>query len=309
MRFLGLLLLSASCGISLAAVSPAQTAPAPAMPVFKVTAAPALDETGEIPLTGKIDHGGEVWNQFALSRVVRNVTRPTIKPFLPTPGTATGAAVVIAPGGGFMMLSMDSEGYDVAKWLAARGVTAFVLKYRLETTAVDPEEFQKQMFAMMTSARDVTRELPGEPRAVEYGLAAMRYVRSHAAQWNIDADRIGFMGFSAGGMTTSGVATRYDAASLPAFAGIIYGAMQADAVVPADAPPTFIALAADDQLLSGASYPIFRKWQDAKHPAELHIYQRGGHGFGMNPTHGSADRWIDEFYWWLESNGLLKKNP
>jgi acetyl esterase/lipase len=159
---------------------------------------------------------------------------------------------------------------------------------------------------MFSQARDVARELPGEDRAVEDGLAAVRYVRSHAAQWKLDANRVGFMGFSAGGMTTSGVATRYDAASRPAFAGIIYGALKADAVVPADAPPAFILVAADDPLLANASYPVFTAWRAAKRQAELHILQKGGHGFGMKPTNASVDHWIDAFYWWLQTSGLLK---
>jgi len=305
MRGLALLLLGVVCAPGWSADAASAPPAKPAFPAFKVTVAPALDESGEIALNGTLDHAGEVWNQFALSRVVRNVTRPTLRPFLPKPGEGTGAAVIIAPGGGFMMLSMDSEGYDVARWLAAHGVTAFVLKYRLETTPVDADAFQKKMFEMIGAPRDATQTLPGEPRAVEDGLAAMRYVRSHAAQWKLDPARVGFMGFSAGGMTTSGVATRYDADARPGFVGIIYGGMKADAVVPADAPPAFIAVAADDPLLADASHPIFKAWKAAGRSAELHIYQRGGHGFGMNPTHGSADHWIDEFYWWLQSTGVL----
>jgi acetyl esterase/lipase len=108
-------------------------------------------------------------------------------------------------------------------------------------------------------------------------------------------------------MTTSGVATRYDAASRPAFAGIIYGALKAGAVVPADAPPAFFLVAADDPLLAGASYPAFTAWQAAKRPAELHILQQGGHGFGMKPTNVSVDHWIDSFHWWLQTNGLLAR--
>jgi acetyl esterase/lipase len=308
MRALTLLLSTLSCGLCLAA---APTPPVPAMPpasAFTITPAAALPDAGAIALGDSLDHRTEVWNQIPGSRTVRNVVNPVLIPFPAKPGLATGAAVIIAPGGGFQFLSMDSEGYDVAKWLAARGVTCFVLKYRTETTPADNSEYQKSLAAMFSSARDVTKAMPGEERAVVDGLAAMRYVRSHAAQWKIDAARVGFMGFSAGGMTTSGVATRYDATSRPAFAGIIYGAMKADAAVPADAPPAFIVVAADDPLLASASYPIFKAWNDAHHQAELHILQQGGHGFGMKPTNASVDHWIDGFYWWLESNGLLKKH-
>ena len=303
MRIPALLLSTLACGLCQAAAPPA-----PAMSMFTMTPAAALPETGAIPLNGSLDHGTEVWNQIPGSRIVRNVVNPALIPFPAKPGVATGAAVIIAPGGGFKFLSMDSEGYDVAKWLAARGVTCFVLKYRTEATPADTGEFQKALAAMFAGARDVAKALPGEERAVEDGLAAVRYVRSHAAEWKIDANRVGFMGFSAGGMTTSGVATRYDAASRPAFAGIIYGGMKADAVIPADAPPAFILVAADDPLLANASYPIFKAWQDTHHKAELHVLQGGGHCFGMKPTNASVDHWIDSFYWWLQSNALVKKN-
>jgi acetyl esterase/lipase len=309
MRTYTLLLLTLACGVCLAAASPPTQAPsvAPVPSMFQITPAVALPEAGAIQLTDTLDHSTEIWNQIPGSRIVRNVVNPALIPFPAKPKLATGAAVIIAPGGGFKFLSMDSEGYDVAKWLAARGITCFVLKYRTEATPADTAEFQSALAAMFASTRDVAKELPGEDRAVEDGLAAVRYVRSHAAQWQLDADRIGFMGFSAGGMTASGVATRYDTASRPAFAGIIYGALKADAVIPADAPPAFILVAADDPLLANASYPIFKAWKDAHHQAELHVLQSGGHGFGMKPTNASVDHWIDAFYWWLQSNALLKK--
>jgi acetyl esterase/lipase len=309
MRAHTLLLSTLACGLCIAAAPTPSAQPAPAMPgpsMFTMTPAVALPEANAILLTAVHEHSTEIWNQIPGSRIVRNVVNPALIPFPAKAGVATGAAVIIAPGGGFKFLSMDSEGYDVAKWLAARGVTCFVLKYRTESTPVDLAEFQKALASMFAGARNVAKALPGEERAVEDGLAAVRYVRSHAAEWQVDANRVGFMGFSAGGMTTSGVATRYDAASRPAFAGIIYGAMKTDAVIPADAPPAFILVAADDPLLANASYPIFKAWTDAHHKAELHVLQSGGHGFGMKPTNASVDHWIDAFYWWLQNNGLLK---
>jgi acetyl esterase/lipase len=297
-------MLSLALGLCLSlAAAAAQSPPAGG---FTFAPAAALSQSGAIALDGALDFSGEVWNQIPGSRIVRNVTHPALIPFPAAAGKTTGAAVIIAPGGGFMFLSMDSEGYDVARWLAKRGITCFVLKYRLEPTPADTGEMQRAMMAMFTRPRDTASGLPGEPRAVEDGLAAMRYVRTHAADWKLDPDRIGFMGFSAGGMTTSGVATRYDDASRPAFAGIIYGSLKDGATVPSDAPPAFILVAADDPLLANASYPAFSGWQAAKRPAELHILQRGGHGFGMKPTNTSVDHWIDNFYWWLDTNGFLK---
>ncbi|MFO1400798.1 MAG: alpha/beta hydrolase [Steroidobacteraceae bacterium] len=245
---------------------------------------------------------------------VRNVTRPTLTPYLPDPDKANGTAVIVAPGGGFSFLSVQSEGENVARWLAARGITAFMLKYRLNTSPVDAAAYDaelKKMFASImnrapgTPAPDLT-QTPGAQMGMADGLAAIRRLRADASRWNIAPDRIGLVGFSAGGMVATHVASAYDAASRPDFVGAIYGGAS-NLKVPDDAPPLFLAVSADDPLLATASTPIFEAWRARGRPAELHIYEKGGHGFGLNKSGASSDHWIDEFYWWLEAGGFIKR--
>ena len=221
--------------------------------------------------------------------------------------------MIVAPGGGFEFLSMQSEGVQVARWLAARGVTAFVLKYRLNQTPADAATYEaelKRRFAAMAAGQPVRADdlakTPGALQGMADGLAAVRKVRERAARWNIAPNRIGIIGFSAGAIVALHVATQYDAASRPDFAASIYGLLPAGEVVPADAPPLFLAVSADDPLLAGASQPVFEAWRAQKRAAELHVYEKGGHGYGMNRSGASSDHWIEEFYWWLEAGGLVK---
>jgi acetyl esterase/lipase len=279
-------------------------------PAFTITANAAPDEGTALPMT-LVPNGAatEQWQSIFTGRTVRNVTQPALIPFLPPAGKANGAALFVAPGGGYLSLSLDSEGYDVAKWLAQRGVTAFVLKYRTEPTPRDLPEFEKslhQLFgALMKQGTSVTP--PGEARAVEDALLALRYVRSNASRWGISPGRIGIVGFSAGGRAATSAAMRADPASRPDFLGSIYGALSSKVPVPANAPPAFVAVAADDPL-GGPSRgtDVFDAWRAAGRPVELHIYQAGGHGFGMRRQGATSDHWIDAFYWWLDAAGFLK---
>jgi len=251
---------------------------------------------------------------FALGEwKVRNVTRPVLVPVLPDPAKALGTAVIVAPGGGFEFLSIESEGFEVAHWLADHGVTAFVLKYRLNPTPADlkvwTEEMAKRWREMMNRPTGEVRDISsttGAQQAAADGLAAVRLLREQAARWAIRPNRIGIVGFSAGGFVAMSTATGYDVASRPDFVASIYGGMPAGAGVPADAPPLFLAVAADDPLLAGASAPIFAAWRANKREAELHVFQHGGHGFGMNLGRASSDHWIDEFWWWLQAGGHVK---
>ena len=245
----------------------------------------------------------KAWNTDA----VTNVTKPALMVFKPAAELKINTAVVICPGGGFMALSIASEGTDVAKYLAARGVTAFVLKYRLAHTGEDgTTEFgalyaDKPKFAAMMKDE--------EPKAVADGLAAVEYVRQHAAEYGISPDRVGIMGFSAGGFITAEVALHYKPEGRPAFVAPIYGgALGQDAAVPADAPPMFVAAATDDTLgLAPGSIALWQKWFDAHKPVELHMYAKGGHGFGMHPQGIPTDHWIDRFADWLQLEGFLNK--
>jgi len=246
----------------------------------------------------------KAWN----TAVVSNVTRPTLTVFKPSAEARNGSAVVICPGGGFMALSIDSEGNEVAKYLAARGVTAFVLKYRLAHTGEDATEEFVALYADKQKFREMLEKV--EPLAAADGLAAVAYVRQHAADWGVSPERVGIIGFSAGGGVTAEVAFHYAREGRPAFVAPIYagGDTTKDAAVPADAPPMFIAAATDDQLgLAPRSVALYEKWTGAHKSAELHLYAKGGHGFGMSKQNLPTDHWIDRFAEWLELQGFLKK--
>jgi len=236
------------------------------------------------------------------------VTKPTLTVFKPAPEQKNGTAVVVCPVGGFMALSITSEGNDVAKYLAAKGVTAFVLKYRLAHTGADAT----QEFATLISDRQKFEETIGKiiPLPIADGLAAVAYVRQHASEWGISPERIGIMGFSAGGMVAVGVGFRYTPESRPAFVAPIYAAAARfkDTAVRGDAPPMFIAAATDDQLgLAPDSVLLYEKWTSAHKPAELHMFAKGGHGFGMRKQNLPTDHWIDRFAEWVDLQGWLKK--
>ena len=262
-----------------------------------------------IPLAAAGSPATALWETMFGQTTVRNVTQPALYPVLPAAGKANGTAVVIAPGGGFLSLSFDSEGLQVARYLAERGVTCFVLTYRLETTPADPGAFMQvveKRFRLPEpgTTRADQPDNPAVALAQEDGLAAMRYVRAHADGYGLDPKRIGMLGFSAGGRTTMHVVTAYEASSRPDFIGVIYGAAPARPV-PQDAPPAFIAVAANDPLSGHASVPIFEAWRAAGKSAELHVYSAGDHGFGMRHTGTSADNWIGHFVQWLQASRLM----
>ena len=250
--------------------------------------------TGRINATARIE-----------SRQVRNVSRPTIMPFLPDPAKATGAAVIVAPGGAFLSLSMYSEGYDVARWLADHGIAAFVLKYRLNETPEDDSAFMRvvgeRMGAVVRAGHTPDIE---EPRATEDALQALRVVRAKAANWGVDAKRVGMIGFSAGAMTTMRATLAGKGAERPDYIGYIYGPMTA-IDVPADAPPMFAAFALDDGLFGRQGFGIVEAWHKAARPVELHAYEKGDHGFGMGRPGTTTTLLMDEFRAWMDFRGLL----
>ena len=138
------------------------------------------------------------------------------------------------------------------------------------------------------------------------GAQAVKLVRQRAAEWGIAPDRIGLIGFSAGGMLTMGVVMKNDAASRPNFAAPIYGGVTNGQTVAADAPPLFIAVASDDPVAAVSSAKLFLEWKAAGRSAELHIYSQGGHGFGMTKRGLPVDGWVERFGEWLQIQGLLK---
>jgi acetyl esterase/lipase len=250
----------------------------------------------------------EYFSKSWQTEIVTNVTRPSLTVFKPAPELNNGTAVVICPGGGFMALSINSEGNDVAKYLAARGVTAFVLKYRLAHTGDDASQEFATLFSDKQKFQEMMQKV--EPLSIADGLAAVTYVRHHASEWGVSPDHVGIIGFSAGGTVTAGVAFRYTPEGRPAFAAPIYAGagMFKDVAVPADAPPIFVAAASDDQLgLAPDSIVLYQKWTNAQKSAELHMYAKGGHGFGMRTQNLPTDHWIDRFADWLQLQGWLKR--
>lgn len=261
--------------------------------------------------------GSENWNwqegdnnkNMFNTRVVYNVVQPTLTAYLPDAALANGTAVIIAPGGAFHTLSIESEGIDVAKWLNAKGVAAFVLKYRVVHSVTDDPvaELMKKMgdFKKLDEENDSVVTM-----AIADGLKAIEFVRTHAAGYNINPKRIGFMGFSAGGTLTMGTVFNATTASRPDFAAPIYPYINAlkNQTIPADAPPLFICAASDDQLgLATHSTNLYNAWIGAKKEAELHMYLKGGHGFGMRKQGLPTDTWIERFADWMNLKGLLTK--
>ena len=250
----------------------------------------------------------ESWHSQYGSVFARNVTDATLTPFLPDPAKATGAAVVVAPGGGFRTLSMENEGWDVARALAARGVAAFVLKYRLNQTPADMTAFEASMRAMFSGAARPPRASISDgfgaiaPQIAD-ARAAFALIRSRAKEWKVDPDRIGMVGFSAGAMLTMATSLSGGDAK-PAFIGNIYGPLSAT-TVPADAPPMFVALAADDPLFGNTGFGLIESWRTAKRPVEFHLYEQGGHGFGMYPKTTTSTGWFDAFADWLRMHGFI----
>ncbi len=272
-----------------------------------------------IPLYPGKAPGSESWtwqeqestqNMFNTT-VVYNVSTPTLTAYLPAAGTANGTAVVICPGGAFHTLSINSEGIDVAKWLQARGVAAFVLKYRL--VHMDTSDPVKATMVLMGDRPKLDAiNAPVVPLAIADGKKAIEYVRGHAKELGVKADKIGIMGFSAGGTVAAGVGYSYSVANRPDFLAPIYaylGALPAAGVpttVPTDAPPLFAAAASDDQLgIAPQSVKIYSDWLAAGKPAELHVYAMGGHGFGLRKQNLPTDTWIDRFGDWLKLEGFL----
>ena len=233
--------------------------------------------------------------------VVTRVNKPSITPFLPPPDKASGAAVIVAPGGGHAELWIDHEGYNVARRLNEAGITAFVLKYRLakatnSTYTVDGNE------------------LPDMQRAI-------RLVRSRAAEWGVDPHRLGVMGFSAGGEVAFLSAMHFDdgtpdasdaidrQSSKPDFQALIYPGNSRRLEPSSNSPPAFLVCGNQDRpdIAEGLA-TVYLKFKQIKVPAELHIYAGVGHGFGLRPTNtGPVSKWPDRFVEWLDQGGFLKK--
>ena len=289
-------------------------APILAEPVLDIAKAPAEAAKGSefIPVYGKDNPGSpsdEVITRFmGRETVVRNITYPTITPVFPRRGKANGTAVIVAAGGGFSMLSLQNEGWRIANALAEKGITAFVLKYRLNPTPKDDAVFFDGMRKIFESAGKSGGKQPeiANPGSDQDALAALKLIRSRAAEWHINPKRVGIIGFSAGAMTAlRSVQNAPTAAERPDFFGYIYGPM-AKIDVPAEAPPMFAALAMDDMLFGNGDFGIVTAWHAASRPVELHVYEHGNHGFGLGQPGTTTTGMIGQFIAWMDSRGLMK---
>ncbi len=302
---------SRACLTSALVVAAAIATPAQAqndkMAPIATPAQPGAIELGTGKLPGAT--APEAWHRQYNSTFTRNVTGATLTPFLPDPAKANGTAVIVAPGGGFRTLSMENEGWDVARALAARGVAAFVLKYRLNPTPADMPGFEASMAQMFGPGARPPRPKPDAMMAglqpqITDARAAFALVRKRAAEWHVDPARVGMVGFSAGAMLTLATAIAGQDAK-PAFIGNIYGPL-ATMTVPADAPPMFVALAADDPFFGNDGFGLIDSWRAAKRPVEFHLFEQGGHGFGMYQKPTTSTGWFDEFARWMTMHGLIK---
>jgi acetyl esterase/lipase len=298
-KLIAALMLASSAGLA------AQNSP----PKVEVITAPAEPEA--IPLYGDATPGSassENWSFFDDKHfVVRNVTRPTLTAFLPDAKKATGAAVVVAPGGAFMLLAIGPEGWEVAKRLNERGIAAFVLKYRVMPTPTGEAEASAFMNDKVKKGLPNPKKQPTLQYApsTDDGLAALALVRQNAVIYNIDPKRVGMIGFSAGAMTSLNTVMKAKPGTGPDFFGYIYGP-QATVRVPKDAPPMFSAIAFDDPLFPTMGFPIAAAWHKAKRPVEVHAYERGGHGFNLGVQGTTTTLMLDQFVAWMDMHGYLK---
>jgi acetyl esterase/lipase len=266
----------------------------------------------EVAFRGPVGHAGD-------AAMLRNVSEPTLSVFRPTNGKPNGVGVIVCPGGGWRILTWEHEGIDVAKWLSAQGYTAFLLKYRVHGTPAAQADYEAWE-ARLVSPIDLTRRgrtafraVMGEiepyeifraarEAAADDGRRAVAIVRARAKEWDLDPAKIGMIGFSAGAFVVVDVAIDPRMAQI-AFAAPIYGGETLGRAVPADAPPLFIVMAQDDFLCRLAE-GLYADWTDAERSAEIHIYRRGGHGFGLVKQGSPSDRWGDLFREWLADLGL-----
>lgn len=294
--------------LALAVLAPLSAAPAPiSLPLWPGT--PPGDAAVSLP--PEADQTKPTDALIAGRRIVKlgNVSTPLLEVHPAPKDKANGAAVVICPGGGFNILAWDLEGTEVAAWLNSLGVTGIVLKYRVPA-----------------SARNTTRWLP----AVQDAQRALRLARANAAAWGIDPQRLGLLGFSAGGATAGLTALKHaerlyprvdaadDLPSRPDFALLIYtgglfdpktNRLLDDVVVPADAPPMFFVHAWDDRVPVQNSLLLATALKEKKISAALHVYPTGGHGYGLRRTAEPVTTWPDRAEEWLRHSGFLAARP
>jgi len=252
---------------------------------------------------GEKSYFSKIWN----NPVVTNVSVPTMEVFRPK--NPNGTSVIIAPGGALYALSIKSEGTDVAEWLAKKGITAFVLKYRLVPTGEDG--VQEVTTESQTDPQRIReRVAPVMPLSIADALSAILYVRENAASFGIATDKIGVMGFSAGGAVTMGVAYNCIEENRPDFIVPVYPWTSVYTVqtTPENAPPMMVVCASDDPLgLAPGSIELYSSWHKAGKQVALQMFSKGGHGFGMSQQGLPSDNWIERFHDWAIAENLTTK--
>jgi acetyl esterase/lipase len=265
-------------------------------------------------------------------RTVSNVSDPTLTVFLPDPAIATGTAVVLAPGGAMRVLGIDGNGTQVAKWLNAKGIAAFVLKYRTVQQAAGarggagpgagaaapraggpgpaggPPQRQEMDIRNANANPEPNDAALAEAvkMAVADGQAALRLIRQNAKEWKVDPARVGIMGFSAGGGVAVGTALAGKSDAYPDFLMSMYGPSLMDVNVPAHAPPLFIAVGSTHFNVTNGCLALFAVWKAAGKPAEIHVYDQVSAGFSLAKRGLPVDGWIDRAYEWLVARHLTE---
>jgi dienelactone hydrolase len=278
-----------------------------------------------------------IWNEKNIA--LFNVVDPTLTVFFPTPEKATGTAIIVCPGGGFSALSWDNEGPNVAKKLAEKGIVAFVLKYRISYAGGTPEEVNliartsyggerrtPESQELTKKNSEITRSITSsyvsqiadkvdlistlardlgkiQDIAGDDGRKAVEYVRKNADKWKISPNKIGMIGFSAGGMVTLDVAFNHTEQSKPNVIGIMYGVFGAKGV-PADPMPMFMASSQNEA--TGGAAALYAAWCASRLPAEIHSFTRANHGFGYRDNDDSVNIWIELFYNFLKKTDFIK---
>ena len=247
---------------------------------------------GEEIVLNAVPTGGETWTRVFGQVWARNVQRSTLYVIRPMNGRANGKSVIVVPGGGYMFVSIDSEGFRVADRLAAQGYTAFVLKYRVNPTPPTAEGFMAEMAAKFGQLGK--GELPDLPPAVDDLATAITVVKARAAEWKLDPAQIGAIGFSAGSRTLIRLIEQKPEAAQLRHAALIYPPMT-QIVTGGPRPPLFLAIAAGDPLFKQGGLKLVDTWLKESNAVEFHLYTGGEHGFGMMPKGTTSDRWIDQY--------------
>lgn len=294
---------------------------------------PAKLKTGEvINLYSGNAPGSENWKQpedttdIQGHKVVFNVSEPSMEVYLPENSKATGAAMLVCPGGGFAMLSIDVEGKMVAERLASEGITAFVLKYRTTqmtkedgSRITNPIELFQSMLGLMAQAKikvaalnggkegltiDWCRVLDVTPMAFADADKAMTIIRTNTQKWGLNPDKIGIMGFSAGSVITLHQIQNHTTDSRPDFAGVIYGGWGNDFKVPEDACALFMCSPTNDIFSTEESMNVFTGYKSLKKPVDLHYFNDCDHGFGAQTTGKSVDAWLTLMLNFMKDNNF-----